>query len=121
MDIMSYVAATMSAKATTVASLTFIIPSKKDKKEKDNKCKFSKSSAPLPLPFSGETKDWPQWKRQKRCAMGMVGLLQALEDGECAFNHPDENQTACHMLENAVAAGNASSVFSTKVSRTTDT
>ena len=116
MDVTPYIVAiisvTLSLAAITVS--TSINPAKRDDKENDNKYKFSKPSVPPPLPFSGETKDWPQWKRQTRCTMGMVGLLKVIDDGDYAYKHTEENQTAYHMLENAVAAGNASSIFSNK-------
>ena len=46
--------------------------------------------------------------------MGIVGLTKVLDDKEYACLHPEENQTAHHVLENTVVASNVSSIFTDK-------
>ena len=112
MDVTPYIVAiisvTLSLAAITVS--TSINPAKRDNKENDNKYKFSKPSVPPPLPFSGETKDWPQWKRQTRCTMGMVGVqkhkvkcllvensfMNLTEFKNSLFQRPSFTNTCCH-------------------------
>ena len=58
--------------------------------------------------LTGNPLKWHAWKKKFRAAIRTAGILRVIYEEEYSKSHPTDNETIFHILQVAMADGNAS-------------